>query len=70
MISVAESPPESETLYMIVYVPDVPVLTVPVLTILDVMFPSSVSDAVAPASVYESFFVIVITALPVSVILG
>lgn len=42
---------ESVTLYVIIYVPIAPVLTLPVIDTAHVMIPSSVSVAVAPSSV-------------------
>ncbi len=45
---IAAKPFESETLYVIVYVPTTAVFTVPVVTMLGVIFPSSGSRAVAP----------------------
>jgi hypothetical protein len=68
--SVADKPSESVTLYETVYVPAVVVLTVLKVTILDVMSPSSISAAVAPASVYVEPTVSVVGVVPRSVITG
>ena len=68
--SVAAFPAASETLYEIVYVPAVDVSTEPEIDIDEVMFPSTLSEAVAPGSVKVSPTLILIVEEPVNVITG
>jgi len=61
---------ESLTVYVIVYVPRTVVLTLLTVTMELVRLPSSLSNAVAPASVYGVPTSKVTNALPMSVMLG